>query len=311
MKRLNFKILLLITLLSGICFKVSATKEGKALVEYKPNNEVAKNQEIIEHKKNNGILTTTKKESKEDQGKIYNLIIKDTSNNSSTYEEKIYFDYILKILENEINVGNIFKNLNIDKNNGNIYVSFEATFPNEKKLFNKISEFLNKNLISNDIETTKENLKKTIKKYNLKDMKTDKNKILDEEIKKLNNYQEEIENEYNFNNPIKDFFGVNSMFTGIEKIFNNSFFANSLFAPIKNNELDEIKREVKKEEKEKEKNDIKNKITEKKSKIFELRDKETEIENINKLIDNIKSLNSDGQYKKILKSISSITENKN
>lgn len=320
MKNKKFKVLLLITLLSGICFKANAMKET-VLVKNDPTNNIARNEEITEFKENNGILTKTEKESKEDRGKIYNLTIKDTNNNSSTCEEKIYFNYILKYLEaefnnkNKINLENIFKNLNVNKNNGNINIDFEVTIPNDKNISTKIAEFLVETLIPENIDATKSNLRKIINKYDLNKMKTDKENIIDKEIEKLNKYEKEIENEYKnenfFNNSMQSFFKMNNIFSDIEKMFDNSFFGDAMFNTFGNSDLDKIRAEVKNEEKEREKNNIKNKIEEKKTELRRLRSEKTNKENLNLLINNIKSLNSDGRYMKISKSISSISKNKN
>ncbi len=324
MKRLNFKVLLLISLFSGFCFKASATTKNDSLVKYKPiSNDITENKEITEYKENNDVSTTTKKESREDQGKIYNLILKTTNSDTSTCEEKIYFDCILKILENEFNKRNsvtlegIFKNLNVDKNNGKVYVNFEVTVPNEKNISTRIFEFAESVFNSGDMKKTKENLNKIISNCDLKNIMSDKYKIIDNEIEKLNKYEKEVENEYReknlINNPMQDFFGITSMFDKIGKIFDNSFFSNNLFNanPFENDELNEIKKEAKKERKEQEKSDIKNKIREKKARLIELKNKGIEINNLKTLINNIESLNLNGNYFKISKSISSVSKNTN
>lgn len=324
MKKLNLKVLLLITLLSGICFKASATAmKENSLVKYNPNNAITGNKEVTEYKKNNGVITEIKKESKKDKGKIYNLVIKDTSGSTSTCKERIYFDYILKILETEFSdrykmeLGNIFKNINISKNNGNIYINFELSVPTEEEVISdKIIEFASSIFIPKDLNKTKNNLNEIINKYNLKDMKIEKEKIINEEIDKLNKYEAEIKTKYDnrrsfFNSPMQGFFGINNMFSNIEKMFDNSFFANDLFTsdPFKDSELNDIKKEVKQEREEQEKNDIINKIEEKKSGLMKLKNKETDLKDLTALINNIESLNSDGQYIKISKSISSVSTN--
>lgn len=324
MKKLNLKVLLLITLLSGICFKASATAvKENSLVKYIPNDNITGNKEVTEYRKNNGIITETKKESKKDNGKIYSLVIKDTNGSTSTCKERIYFDYILKILEtefsdrNKIKIENLFKNINISKNNGNIYINFELSVPTEEKtISDKIFKFASSIFIPKDLNKTKDTLNEIINKYNLKDMKIEKEKIINEEIDKLNKYENEINTKYDnrrsfFNSPVQDFFGINNMFNNIEKMFDNSFFANDFFSdsPFKDSELNDIKKEVKQEREEQEKNDIINKIEEKKLGLMELKNKETDLKDLNALINNIESLNSDGQYIKISKSISSVSTN--
>ena len=207
------------------------------------------------------------------------------------------------------------KNLNVNKNNGNINIDFEVTIPNDKNISTKIAEFLVETLIPENIDATKSNLRKIINKYDLNKMKTDKENIIDKEIEKLNKYEKEIENEYKnenfFNNSMQSFFKMNNIFSDIEKMFDNSFFGDAMFNTFGNSDLDKIRAEVKNEEKEREKNNIKNKIEEKKTELRRLRSEKTNKENLNLLINNIKSLNSDGRYMKISKSISSISKNKN
>ncbi len=321
MKKINFKVLLLITLLGGLCFKASAT-QGNSLVEYKrpiTNNDATTNKEIVKHKENNGVLTTTREEISKDQGKVYNLVIKSINADTSVCEEKIYLEYILKILEKEFNttyntnIENIFKNLNVEKNNGYVYVNFEVTIPIQEDISTKISEFVAHTFVLNETTKTKENLKTIINKHDLGEIKTNKNEIIEKELKKLKNYTEEIENEYKdqrlFSNPMQDFFGMNNIFSGMEKMFNNSFFTNNFFKPYNGNELDEIKEEVKKEEREKEKNDIEKKINEKKLRLMDLMGKGTEKEKLNNLINNIESFDSNGNYYKTSKSFSSVSKN--
>ena len=212
---------------------------------------------------------------------------------------------------------NLFKNINISKNNGNIYINFELSVPTEEKVISdKIFKFAASIFIPKDLNKTKNTLNEIINKYDLKDMKIEKEKIINEEIDKLNKYENEIKTKYDnrrsfFNSPMQGFFGINNMFNNIEKMFDNSFFANDLFTgdPFKDSELNDIKKEVKQEREEQEKNDIINKIEEKKLGLMELKNKETDLKDINALINNIESLNSDGQYIKISKSISSVSTN--
>lgn len=302
MKNMKFKILLLISL-GSINLNISAMENGLIKKELREND---------------GIITKTEKQKNMDQGKIFNIIMKDVNFNKC--ESKVYFSYILKALEDKFKTENnfvplnMFKDLKIDKNNGDFYINFEATIPNDNTR-RQVENFLNEIFDDKNIENTKINLNNIINEYGRNiNIEKEKNDIINEEISKLEQSRDKLLEEYKkneiFDSPIKNLFKTDSIFNNIENMFSDSIFGSKFSNFIEDNEIEEIKEETKEEEKKREKNIIENKIREKIQKLENLRNIRVNLQNIHVLIDNIKNINSNGIYQKITQSYSSISKNK-
>ena len=301
MKNIRLKILLLVSL-SIFCLNVSAMENGLVKKELRENN---------------GVITKTEKQENMDQGKIFNVVLR--SANFDKFESKIYFSYILKALEYKFKKENgfiplnMFKDLKIDKNNDEIYISFEATIPNDQTK-KQLESFLNEIFNDNDTENTKVIMKNIINEYGKNvDIEREKNKIIEEEINKLNQSRDKLEEEYRkekvLSSPIKGLFKTDSMFNDIENMLNDSIFSREFSNFVEDNEIEEIKKETEEEEKNRERNVINNKIEEKIHKLKNLKNNEINLKNIRIFIDDIKNINSNGIYKKVTQSYSAISKN--